>query len=60
MIICAEIMSELKSACDIAMHNVLAARIPECGDFGKIAQSLAWAIDQLENVDGMSETKLER
>lgn len=31
----------------LAMRNTIEARIPECGDFGGIAQNLAFVCDQL-------------
>ena len=41
-----ELTDELKQclfdAKRISMHNTMAARIPECGDFGAIAQNLAY------------------
>lgn len=40
-------MPELKEARSLAMHNTVAARIPECGDFGCIAQSLDWVCSTL-------------
>jgi hypothetical protein len=41
------VLQALKDARDIAMRNVLAARIPESGDFGDIAQHLDWALGQI-------------
>jgi hypothetical protein len=38
---------ELRSSLAIAMQNTVAARVPECGDFGSIAQSLYWVCNQL-------------
>ena len=40
--------NELKAACEKAMFNTLAARIPECGDFGEIAQSLSFVIQEIQ------------
>jgi hypothetical protein len=42
------LMAALHDARDVAMHNTAAARIPECGDFGRIAQNLDWAIGLME------------
>lgn len=38
----------LLDAKKIAMRNTFAARIPECGDFGGIAQNLAFVCQELE------------
>lgn len=43
------VLLELKNACDIAMKNSVVARIPECGEFAAIAQSLSWVISNLES-----------
>ena len=43
-----DVMQAIKDARDIAMKNVVTARIPECGDFGDIAQNLDWAIHEME------------
>ena len=43
-----EMMNALVNAHNVAMHNALAARIPECGDFAEIAQNLAWLLDEME------------
>lgn len=42
-----EMIQELVDSCNLAMHNAVAARIPECGDFGKIAQSLSYIIQEI-------------
>ena len=42
-----EIKRALLEAKTIAMKNTIAARIPECGDFGGIAQNLAYACEKL-------------
>lgn len=42
-----EIIRALIESRDLAMHNTVAARIPECGDFGVIAQSLDFIINEL-------------
>lgn len=34
----------LQDALAVAMENTAAARIPECGDFGSIAQNLSWFV----------------
>jgi hypothetical protein len=44
----ADVMQALKSARDRAMRFTLEARIPECGEFGAIAQDLDWACGVLE------------
>ena len=38
---------------DLAMRNTVAARIPECGDFGEIAQNLDFIVNEL----GLSDEK---
>lgn len=38
---------ELNTARITAMHNTMAARVPECGDFGAIAQTLDYVIAEL-------------
>lgn len=42
-----EIKAALLDAKAIAMKNTIAARIPESGDFGGIAQNLAYVCEQL-------------
>ena len=37
----------LVEACDIAMDNTVRARLPECGEFGGIAQNLGFVVDRL-------------
>lgn len=44
----AELMRALGDARELAMHNTAAARIPECGDFGNIAQNLDWAVEEIK------------
>mgnify|MGYP000673921327 CR=1 FL=1 len=52
----AETLRALKNARDLAMKNTLAAsawtcpasRIPECGDFGHIAQDLDYVLNDIE------------
>ena len=44
----AETLCALKNARDLAMKNTLAARIPECGDFGHIAQDLDYVLNDIE------------
>lgn len=46
-----EIIEALLDAKSIAMKNVFAARIPECGDFGGIAQNLQYVCEQLGITD---------
>ena len=43
-----EMVAALRSARDIAMNNTMSARIPECGDFGVIAQNLEAVLNKLE------------
>lgn len=43
----AEVLRALSDARALAMKNVVAARVPESGDFGNIAQNQDWALDQL-------------
>lgn len=43
-----EIIRALIESRDLAMHNTMAARIPECGDFGCIAQNLDFIVNELE------------
>lgn len=46
---------DIHRACRLAMHNTVAARIPESGDFGFVAQSLDWASNILKGEkDGRS------
>jgi hypothetical protein len=45
-----QVKRALQDACNLAMRNTLAARIPECGDFGAIAQDLSWALDNLDAI----------
>ena len=42
------VMLALTRARSVAMRNTVEARIPECGDFGSIAQDLDWAIGEME------------
>lgn len=42
-----EAMRALIEAHDLAMKQTVQARIPECGDFGAIAQNLAFVLDQM-------------
>lgn len=44
-----ELMRALIDARDLAMKNTVAARVPECGDFGAIAQNLDWVVAELES-----------
>jgi hypothetical protein len=46
-----EIKSTLLEAKAVAMKNTISARIPECGDFGGIAQNLAYVCEQLGITD---------
>lgn len=48
MVIPADVMQALKAARDRAMRFTLESRIPECGEFGAIAQDLDWACGVLE------------
>jgi hypothetical protein len=41
------VVAELVQARSLAMEQVMSARIPECGDFGKIAQGLDWALNEM-------------
>jgi hypothetical protein len=43
-----DLMRALGDARELAMRNTAAARIPECGDFGAIAQNLDWAVDEIK------------
>lgn len=43
-----DLMRALGDARELAMRNTVAARIPECGDFGAIAQNLDWAVDEIK------------
>lgn len=42
-----EALKALKRARNLAMEQTLAARIPECGKFGEIAQDLDYACNEL-------------
>ena len=44
----AQIVDALETARTTAMDNVMAARIPECGDFAAIAQNLDWSVATLK------------
>lgn len=33
---------------DVAMRQTIAARVPECGEFGAIAQDADWLVDALK------------
>ena len=41
-------LEELKSCREIAMNQTVSAKVPECGEFGAIAQGLSAAIDAIE------------
>jgi hypothetical protein len=41
-------MQALIEAHDTAMHNTFAARIPECGIFGEIAQNLSYVLQEIK------------
>lgn len=47
--LCSEQIKVLEDARSIAMEFTSKARIPECGEFGKIAQDLDWLLSQLKN-----------
>lgn len=42
-----QLCNELETARSTAMHNTAAARVPECGDFGAIAQTLDYVVEAL-------------
>lgn len=42
-----DIQRALIESRDLAMRNTMAARIPECGDFGEIAQNLDFIVNEL-------------
>lgn len=42
----------LVDACNLAMLYTVKARIPECGEFGAIAQNLSYIIDNMKERDG--------
>lgn len=44
------ILNELKPACDLAMNNVVLARIPECGDFAEIAQTISYVMQEAKEI----------
>lgn len=46
-----DIQRALIESRDLAMRNTMAARIPECGDFGAIAQNLDFIVNELELSD---------
>jgi len=54
-----EIQRALIDARDLAMHQTMAARIPECGDFGAIAQSLDYVVGELNLSYGVNDVKEE-
>lgn len=42
-------LTDIDRACRLSMHNTLAARIPESGEFGGVAQSLDWVRNMLSD-----------
>lgn len=42
-----QVREALDRACNLAMHRAVTARVPECGDFGAIAQDISAAIAML-------------
>ena len=42
------ILAELRACREIAMDQTVRARVPECGEFGLIAQGLDAALNELE------------
>ena len=52
----AQIVDALEIARTTAMDNVMAARIPECGDFAAIAQNLDWSVATLKAMKPVTPT----
>ena len=48
-------LQAIKDACSEAMHYTLAARIPECGNFGEIAQNLSFALQEIATIRKLGE-----
>lgn len=48
-------LQAIKDACLEAMHYTLAARIPECGNFGEIAQNLSFALQEIATIRKLGE-----
>ena len=48
-------LQAIKDACSEAMHYTLAARIPECGNFGEIAQNLSFALQEIAAIRKLGE-----
>ena len=50
-----EALQAIKEACIEAMHYTVAARIPECGNFGRIAQNLSFALQEIAAIRKLGE-----
>ena len=48
-------LQAIKDACSEAMHYTIAARIPECGNFGEIAQDLSFALQEIAAIRKLGE-----
>ena len=48
-------LQAIKDACSEAMHYTLAARIPECENFGEIAQNLSFALQEIATIRKLGE-----
>lgn len=48
-------INSIKAACEEAMHYTVAARIPECGNFGWIAQNLSFALQEIAAIRKLGE-----
>lgn len=48
-------INSIKEACEEAMHYTVAARIPECGNFGRIAQNLSFALHEIAAIRKLGE-----
>ena len=48
-------MQAIQEACRSAMHYTAAARIPECGEFGAIAQNLSFALQEIAAIRKLGE-----
>lgn len=48
-------INSIKEACEEAMHYTVAARIPECGNFGRIAQNLSFALQEIAAIRKLGE-----
>lgn len=48
-------INSINEACEEAMHYTVVARIPECGNFGRIAQNLSFALQEIAAIRKLGE-----